>query len=164
MQLILVWLGLVDHYLRVGLTGLVQLPGGRGGLILVTDVYGGCVPGIHQTCERMTGAKDTSAQWGHRPNFPSAFLVNPLRTWRAKGRVNAFSKPPFKPLFNRGQRMERPVSPWIWGRRVLGACGGEPAEHLLWIQSRDQRHFTQKWGTTAKVLLENPLGLSLTYS
>lgn len=51
-QLILVWLGLVDHYLRVGLTGLVQLPGGRGGLILVTDVYGGCVPGIHQTCER----------------------------------------------------------------------------------------------------------------
>lgn len=60
MQLILVWLGLVDDYLRVGLTGLVQLPGGRGGLILVTDVYGGCVPGIHQTCERMTGAKDTS--------------------------------------------------------------------------------------------------------
>lgn len=65
-------------------------------------------------------------------HFPSAFLVNPLRTWRAKERVNAFSKPPFKPLFSRGQRTERPVSPWIWGRRVLvlveenqqNACSG----------------------------------------
>lgn len=90
--------------------------------------------------------------------FPPAFLINPLCTWWAKGRVNAFSKPSFKSLFNRGQRMERPVSPWIWGRRGLGACGGEPAERLLWIQSRDQRHFTQKWGTMAKILLENPLG------
>lgn len=116
---------------------------------------GGSVPGIHQMVREWLGAKETGAKSRLHTKLLFCFLVNSLCTWRAKWRISAFSKSPFKSLLNSGQRMERSVSLSLDSGKEKGpGCLLRRTSRML---TRIRYTSLSNGGTAAKILLETCL-------